>query len=73
MTIKEQYTPKVEGLQVIEQTRNISAYDCILAKDELDKNDPGYQAPKPAEEQATSDLHKRKHNANTAKDKRESV
>ena len=50
MTIVHRFEPTVEGLKPHEQTRRVTAFDCILSKEPLDESDPGYQAPKPPEE-----------------------
>ena len=50
MMIVDKYEPKIEGLDPIEQTRRVTAFDCILSKDPLDENDLGYQKPREAEE-----------------------
>lgn len=50
MMILDKYEPKVEGLEPIEQSRRVTAFDCILSKEPLDETDPGYQPPKEAEE-----------------------
>lgn len=50
MVIVDKYEPKVEGLPPQETTRRVTAFDCILSKEQLDEKDPGYQAPKPPEE-----------------------
>ena len=45
------FDPKVDGLEVIEQKRRVTAMMTILSKDELDSNYIGYQPPEPKEEQ----------------------
>lgn len=50
MMILDKYEPKVEGLEPIEQSRRVTAFDCVLSKEPLDETDPGYQPPKEAEE-----------------------
>jgi len=42
MVITDVYKPKVEGLEPIEQPRRVTALDCVLSKDEIDKNQVGY-------------------------------
>ena len=50
MEIQDKYVPKIEGLPPIEEIRRVTAFDCILSKDQLDENDPGYQKPKEGED-----------------------
>jgi len=42
MEIQDKYEPKVEGLPLISETRRVTAFDCILSKEPLDREDPGY-------------------------------
>jgi len=49
MVIVDRFEPKIEGLNVQEQERRVTAFDCVLSKAQLDVNDPGYQPPKPPE------------------------
>jgi DNA-binding protein len=42
MTVTDLYEPKIEGLLPVRQERFVTAYDCILSKEELDTNDVGY-------------------------------
>merc|ERR1711976_762648 len=48
--IVDRYLPKEEGLDVVEQKRNISHMEIVLSLDALDTNDVGYQAPLPESE-----------------------
>lgn len=52
--IVDTFEPTVEGLRVQEQSRRVTAFDCVLSKDPLDTTDPGYQPPKPPEEPTQS-------------------
>ena len=42
MMIVDTFEPTVEGLRVQEQSRRVTAFDCVLSKDPLDTTDPGY-------------------------------
>jgi hypothetical protein len=42
MDIVEKYESKIEGKPPIETIRKATSFDCILSKEELDVNDPGY-------------------------------
>lgn len=48
--IVDEFEPTVEGLEKIEQRRRVTCLNCILSKDELDKDNIGYQPPQPKEE-----------------------
>ena len=51
MVIEDEFKPKgEEGMQNVKQVRRVTALDCVLSKDELDKTDVGYQEPVPREE-----------------------
>lgn len=42
MVITDKFEPLIEGLDPQEFIRKVTAYDCILSKEPLDENDPGY-------------------------------
>lgn len=65
MTIVDTYEPTVEGLNSQETSRKVTAFDCILSKEPLDTNDPGYQPPKPPEEPSNNKPHVQKKNNQT--------
>lgn len=43
--VEEYWEPKIEGLERLKVNKDIPAISILLSKDELDKNEPGYQAP----------------------------
>lgn len=51
LEIVDVWEPKEEGLQKVETTRRVASITIVLSKDDsdIDKNDPGYQKPIPAE------------------------
>lgn len=42
MAITDHYEPKIEGLNPVVLERLVVAFDCILSRVPLDKNDVGY-------------------------------
>ena len=42
ITVTDEYLPKYFGLEVLKQTRQITAYDCILSRAPIDENHVGY-------------------------------
>jgi DNA-binding protein len=48
--IVDEYEPKIEGLEKIEQRRRVTCLECILSKEPLDETLHGYQPPTPKEE-----------------------
>ena len=52
MVIEDEFKPKGgENLtENVKQVRRVTALDCVLSKDELDKTEVGYQEPVPREE-----------------------
>lgn len=43
--VEEYWEPAVEGLERLKVNKDIPAISILLSKDELDKSEPGYQAP----------------------------
>mmetsp|Transcript_9998 Transcript_9998/g.30531 ORF Transcript_9998/g.30531 Transcript_9998/m.30531 type:complete len:269 (+) Transcript_9998:239-1045(+) len=54
--IKDRWEPLEEGLDPIETVRSVSSISIHLAKAGLDTNAPGYQAPRPVENDATINM-----------------
>lgn len=51
MEIIDRYEPKIEGLDIIEQKRRVTAVKITLSKNVLDTTNVGYQEPLTKEEQ----------------------
>jgi len=65
MVIEDELKTKAgEGTDNIKQVRRVTALDCVLSKDELDKSQVGYQEPVPREERTQLPPRKREKPAN---------
>jgi hypothetical protein len=42
MTVTDLFEPKIEGLLPVKQERLVTAFDCILSRNQLDENDVGF-------------------------------
>ena len=42
ISVDDVWEPKIIGLEVLKQTRQITAYDCILSRAPIDETNPGY-------------------------------
>lgn len=42
MVIEDEFKPKGEQIENVKQVRRVTALDCVLSKDELDKEAVGY-------------------------------